>query len=173
MKNILITALPKVGKTTLIKEVVNESRIKVFGFYTEEIKEKDRRVGFKIKNFQDEEGILAHKKIESNYKVGSYKVLEVDLINIGVKEIYRGIKEEGLIVIDEIGKMECLFKEFRDAVIKALESNSRVFGSIALKDNRFTKMIKERDDTLIIELNRENYKKVKENLLNWIKEKNI
>ncbi|MCS7180330.1 MAG: AAA family ATPase, partial [bacterium] len=47
IKNILITGLPGCGKTTLIKEIIKVINFEKVGFFTEEIREKGERVGFK------------------------------------------------------------------------------------------------------------------------------
>lgn len=88
-KNILLTGLPGIGKTTLIKEIISEiSKEKICGFYTQEIRnDEGKRVGFVIKGLEGKEGILAYVEAKSHYKVGKYKVLLKDLEQIGVKEI--------------------------------------------------------------------------------------
>ena len=43
----------------------------VTGFFTREIKEEGRRVGFSINTLDGREGILAHKSIDSKYRVGN------------------------------------------------------------------------------------------------------
>src|SRR6266480_93311 len=47
-RKVLLTGRPGCGKTTLIKRVVNELAQPAGGFYTEEIRERGERVGFKI-----------------------------------------------------------------------------------------------------------------------------
>ncbi|MEW5768361.1 MAG: nucleoside-triphosphatase [bacterium] len=47
MKHILITGRPKVGKTTLLKKIIPYLK-DAGGFYTEDVCEKDNRVGFAI-----------------------------------------------------------------------------------------------------------------------------
>ena len=48
-KNLLITGLPGVGKTTLIKKVWEELRhLHPVGFYTAEIREEVLRKGFEL-----------------------------------------------------------------------------------------------------------------------------
>lgn len=47
---LLLTALPRTGKSTAIKKIVNMlGPNNCGGFYTEEIRENDDRVGFRIK----------------------------------------------------------------------------------------------------------------------------
>jgi nucleoside-triphosphatase THEP1 len=47
-KNILITGLPGCGKSTLIERIVRKLERPAIGFFTREIREKGRRVGFSI-----------------------------------------------------------------------------------------------------------------------------
>lgn len=45
---IFLTGSPGVGKTTIIKRVVDEFPDEVFGFYSQECRENGQRVGFDI-----------------------------------------------------------------------------------------------------------------------------
>ena len=74
-KNLLVTGLPGVGKTTLIKKL--SEALKDFhpvGFYTEEIREEEKRKGFELISLEGKRGLLSHKEIRSPYKVGQYNV---------------------------------------------------------------------------------------------------
>lgn len=83
---------------------------------------------------------------------------------IGVKEIKEGIKNNSLIVVDEIGKMELFSRKFREIVLEALESKNKVFGTVMLKPDPFCDKIKERKDTKIFYLTKENFQKIKEEI---------
>jgi nucleoside-triphosphatase THEP1 len=48
MKKILLTGRPGCGKTTLIQRVVKDLALPAGGFYTEEIRQRGVRVGFKV-----------------------------------------------------------------------------------------------------------------------------
>jgi len=164
-KNIFITGKPGSGKTTLIKEVLKELNIRSSGFYTEEIRnDKGIRQGFKIVSLDGKEGILAHLDFKSEFVVGRYKVNLVDLENIGVKSILDGLENKLLIVIDEIGKMELFSNQFKNAVLAAIESKSKVLGTIKFTRDPFTEKIRQRKDTLIIDLDKEDKTVVKENI---------
>ncbi len=169
IKNIFVTGKPGCGKTTLIKEISKKLNSKIFGFYTEEIREKEKRVGFKIKTLDKKEGILAHIKIKSKYQVGKYRVNLKDLEEIGVKALEKAIKEKKIVLIDEIGKMELFSEKFKKAVLKALNSENKVLGTIMLKRNPFCDKIKERKDTKIFYLKKENFKKIKKEIENFLK----
>ena len=73
-KAILLTGRPRVGKTTIIKDVVRKLPGRAGGFYTEEMRERGRRQGFKIVTLDGREGILAHVGIKSRMRVSKYGV---------------------------------------------------------------------------------------------------
>ena len=76
--------------------------------------------------------------------------------DIGVKAVREAIKSKDLIVVDEIGKMELFSPAFKEAIIEALDSKKKFLGTIMLKSNKFTDRIKERKDTVLLELRPEN-----------------
>jgi nucleoside-triphosphatase len=155
--HILITGPPRCGKSTLIERVVRRLDRPATGFFTRELRTGERRVGFAIETLDGKRGILAHQDLRSRYQVGKYGVNLADIDGIAVPSLVPSGPEE-LVVVDEIGKMECFSRLFRDTLIRVLDSSHRVLGSIALKGDRFIEGIKGRDDVLLIglkEVNRE------------------
>jgi nucleoside-triphosphatase len=155
-KNLLITGLPGVGKTTLIKKLSEASEsFHPVGFYTEEIREGARRKGFELISLEGKRGLLSHKEIRSPYKVGQYKV---DLI--GFEEFLGSISffspSTRLIIIDEIGKMECLSLRFQEILKEILDSEKSVIATIALKGSGLIAEIKERNDVKLFEITKKN-----------------
>jgi len=145
-------------------EILKELNLPVGGFYTQEIREGEVRKGFKIITLDGKEGILAHVDIKSPYKVSKYGVNINDLEEIGVKSIIDALKENKLIVIDEIGGMEIKSEKFKRVVEIALNSQNKILGTITLKPNSFCDKIKERKDTKVFYLTRENREKVKKDV---------
>lgn len=156
MKNILICGPPGVGKTTLIKKILEKLNLKAGGFYTEEIKENNRRVGFKIISLDNQKGILAHISIKGAKRVGRYGVNIDDLEGIGVKSLDRALRNEDLVIIDEIGKMETFSDKFKEKVLDCLHSEKFVLATIGIGGDKYISRIKERDDVIVFEMNREN-----------------
>ena len=156
MKNILICGPPGVGKTTLIKKILENIDLKAGGFYTEEIKENNRRVGFKIISLDNQEGILAHISIKGAKRVGRYGVNIYDLENIGVKSLSQALRDDDLIIIDEIGKMEIFSDKFKEKVLACLNSEKFVVATIGIGGDKYISRIKERDDVIVFKMNREN-----------------
>jgi nucleoside-triphosphatase len=59
-KNLLITGLPGVGKTTLIKKLYEGLKdFRPVGFYTEEIREGGERKGFQLISLEGKKGLLS------------------------------------------------------------------------------------------------------------------
>jgi nucleoside-triphosphatase len=151
IKNILVTGPPGCGKSTLIEKVVAGLRIPVVGFFTWEIREGDRRVGFSIETVQGKKGILAHVKSATPFRVGKYFVLLDSIDQLAVPALIAP-SEEALVVIDEIGKMECFSSLFREAVLGSLDSPNPVLGSIALRGDAFMNRVKTRPDVILLML---------------------
>jgi len=130
---LLLTGKPGTGKTALIKEALARTKVKGGGFYTEEIRTGGIRQGFKIVTLDGQEAILAHVGISSPYQVSKYRVDTDSLNRVGVSALRQALKETDLIVIDEIGKMECLSRVFVEAVERLLNGPVHVLATIAMK----------------------------------------
>ena len=152
-KNILITGPPGSGKTTLIEKVVSRTGLPVTGFLTREIRERGVRVGFFIETFDGKQEILAHIGFESPFRVGRYGVRVETLEALAVPSLCAKA-ENILVVIDEIGKMECLSPTFKRAVLAVFDSLNPVLASVAEKGDAFTKSIKARNDVIISNITR-------------------
>jgi len=167
-KNLLITGRPGCGKTTLIKEIIKLYPDKFGGFYTEEIREKGKRKGFKVCPLYGKESIFADVNYESPFKVGKYGVNIKNFENTGVEAIRRAIGTSKIIVVDEIGKMELFSEKFKRELIKALDSKQKVLATITLSNLEFVNKIKKRDDCDVLFLSRENFDLILNNIKKWI-----
>ncbi len=151
-KNLLITGLPGVGKTTLIKKLSEELKhLHPVGFYTEEIREEGVRKGFELVSLNGKRGLLSHKDSKSPYRVGSYKV-DVERFENFLDSVPFFDPLNHLIIIDEIGKMECFSDSFKNLLKKILNSGKLVITTIALKGSGLIPEIKEREDVKLFEL---------------------
>jgi nucleoside-triphosphatase len=167
--NYLLTGHPGVGKTTIIKKALEKLKLPAGGFYTEEIREDDKRMGFAIATLSGLKGVLAHRNFKSRYRVGEYGVGVYTLNRIGVKEIQMCLIEKKIIVIDEIGKMELLSPQFQEVVEKALNADNPVLGTVTLARHPFAQKVKSRDDVKIFEVTKENRDEVLKALIKELK----
>jgi nucleoside-triphosphatase len=155
-KNILITGTPGVGKTTLIRTIADELKdFQPVGFYTAEIREHGIRKGFELISLSGEKGMLSHIHIKSTYRVGKYNV------NLEGFESFLGTlplryDSVNLIIVDEIGKMECFSHYFISIIREILSSSKILLASIALKGSGLIAEIKKREDIELFELRKDN-----------------
>lgn len=163
-KNILLTGVPGCGKTTVIRKVVSALDIPARGFYTAEERTGGRRTGFSIRTLDGRSGTLARVGLASPWRVGRYGV-DLDSVDLlAVASINTG-NETDLIVIDEIGKMECFSSLFCRTVEDALDSSNPVLGTVAARGSDFIRKIRNRPDISLIEVTRENRDRLPEDLV--------
>jgi len=153
-KNIFLTGAPSSGKTTVIKRVIAGLRWPADGFYTEEERSSGRRVGFVMKTVGGKAGYLAHQDIKSDFHIRRYGVSIENIETIAAPSI--APRDRDIIILDEIGKMECFSDVFRKAALNALDSPNIVIGTITLGGDDFITCIKSRGDIEIHEVTEEN-----------------
>lgn len=117
MIRILLTGPPQCGKTTVVQNVLARWPGKATGFYTREVREAGIRVGFEIVTLAGATAFLSHVDFPGPYRVGKYGVNLENLHQVALPALKAG-SDVDLIVVDEVGKMECLSARF----VAALES---------------------------------------------------
>lgn len=150
-----ITGKPKIGKSTIIKEVIRRlkaERMAVGGMLTSDIHERGRRVGFSIEDINSGVmGILAHVH-HGGPKVGKYGVNLIDLDSIGANSIKDAVTRPDIAVIfvDEIGPMELKSMRFIAAVEEAMKSDKHLIVSVHQRsEHKLVRRIK-RDFEIIV-----------------------
>jgi len=169
IEKILLTGRPGCGKTTLIKRVVNNLPQRAGGFYTEEIRDRGTRAGFKIVTLDGDEVVFAHVDLKTSDHVGKYRLDLSALEAVGVKAVREAVQARQLVVIDEIGPMEIRSAISRDAVNEALDSKVPVLATIFARSLPFTDAIKSRPDVTLIEVRPNNRERLVFELQNGLK----
>jgi nucleoside-triphosphatase len=167
---LLLTGPPGCGKTTALKNALARTGARAGGFYTEEIRERGSRLGFRIVTIDGRTAVLAHVDIKSRHRVSKYGVDVDTLRSVAVTAIEDALRNRDVVVIDEIGKMELLSDDFRCAVCEALESHAKVLGTIMLASNKWADAIKRRPDVRVISLDIGNRDSVVDDLVGWLQE---
>jgi nucleoside-triphosphatase len=118
---ILLTGRPGCGKTTVIKRAVELIGSDLCaGFYTEEVREKGRRVGFDVVTLDGRRGPLARVGARGP-KVSRYGVDLASFEELGVQTLERALEAGArVLVVDEIGKMELYSERFTALVDRLL-----------------------------------------------------
>jgi nucleoside-triphosphatase len=144
---LLLSGLPGVGKTTVLRKVVAElPEIKLRGFLTDEIRRGDERLGFRLACFDGQTAVLAHVDLDSPHRIGRYRV-DIPML---------------------IGKMECLSKRFVEAVTGLLDSRQLMVATVARKGGGFIERVKKREDAELWEVTRKNRDHLPEAILDWL-----
>jgi nucleoside-triphosphatase len=125
------------------------------GFYTEEIREKGERKGFELISLEGNRGLLSHKNIKSPHRVGNYKV-DIEGFEDFLNSISFSNLLSHLIIIDEIGKMECFSPQFNKFLKEILDSEKWVLAIIALKGSGLIADVRAREDVKIFEITKKN-----------------
>jgi nucleoside-triphosphatase len=130
----LLTGKPGIGKTRAIKRIIDAlGTERCGGFYTEEVRVQETRVGFRLVTLDGQQGIFAHVDAASPLRVGRYGVNLDCLESLGLAALYEAMATKDLVVLDEIGPMELYSDRFKRAITDVLEGPRPLLGTIALK----------------------------------------
>jgi nucleoside-triphosphatase len=158
-------------ETSLIKQAVAELEDRAGGFYTEEIRSRGTRLGFKLVTLDGHEAILAHIDFDKRLQVGKYGVDVESLDRVGVSALRKAAEQRDLVVIDEIGKMELFSANFREVVLQTIGSGKRVLGTIMFHANPWADKIKRQPQVNLVTVTRASYQQVLADLRDWLKAK--
>ena len=164
-RKVLLTGRPGCGKTTLVRRMVKELAQSAGGFYTEEIRERGLRLGFRIVTLDGKEDVFAHVNFKTQERLGKYGLDLSPLETIGIEAVRKAVRARELTVIDEIGPMEIRSAIFREVVNEALNSGAPLLGTITARPFPFTDAIKKRRDVTLIEIRGDNREQLVSELL--------
>lgn len=151
-KIILLTGRPGSGKTTVIKKVLSRIPRLAGGFFTQEIRERGRRVGFEIHTLDGDKAVMAHVDKRDTERVGKYGVDLAVIDSIAMGSLQKAKSDRALIVIDEIGPMELLSDKFREEVLVIFKGEFDVLGTIAKRKNEFINRIRRLPNVSVMEI---------------------
>jgi nucleoside-triphosphatase len=165
---LLLTGVPGIGKTTLIRTVaarLNPAGLR--GFYTEEIREHGPRLGFRLVSFTGAEGVMAHVDFEHRHRVGRYGI-DVAAIERLAEPALQFDEGAAVYLIDEIGKMECMSARVVAALESLFRSGKPIVATIASTGIGFIRKAKQRPDAVLWEVTRTNRDALPEQVLEWL-----
>jgi nucleoside-triphosphatase len=155
-KNIIITGAPGIGKTTLFRQVAREcAHFRPVGFFTGEIREQGTRVGFSLTGLDGGERVLSRVALRGRHHVGKYTV-DIEGFEAFIGDVLVTGPGTRLVMIDEIGKMECLSPRFRRRVREFLDADIPLVATVALRGDADITSIKCPSDTVVYQVTRGN-----------------
>jgi nucleoside-triphosphatase len=170
-QTLLLTGRPGIGKTTVIQEVIRALGDQAGGFYTEEMRNSDgRRTGFRMVTLGERDAVMAHVDLrgQGRPRVSRYGVDVAAIESVGVTALREAMASDRVVVVDEIGKMELFCDAFKDAVLEAIEGESRVIGTVMSGHNAWVDELKARDQVKIWEVTAGNRDELPRRILRWL-----
>ncbi|MFO7814157.1 MAG: nucleoside-triphosphatase [Halanaerobiales bacterium] len=184
--NIVITGDKYVGKSTVVREIINKLNLKPGGFVVGRNGDFDQWLSFyladpleyyekQVKNvpgFEEKWQIFAKRdSLDTEWNIRP----EV-FNNLGVKLLEEGQRTKDIVVMDELGRFELNAKEFQQKVFEILDKQKPVLAVLKDEDNKFLDQVRSRDDVSIYRIKKDNhdtiYNKIDEELQQIINNKN-
>jgi nucleoside-triphosphatase len=108
-------------------------------------------VGFEIETFGGERGLLAHVDLRGPPRVSRYGV-DLEAFERLALPTLESAGSEGVVLIDELGKMELASERFADAVGALFERPVPIVATVHTARHPFTDALKRRPDVSTVRL---------------------
>jgi len=164
VKNIFLTGKKGVGKSTLLRKVLNKLDLSIGGFTTERVFEGFYRNYIAKAYDTGEEYKIIEVDSRDDSKVWFPEVFEEKLIPLLDRSF-----DKDIIVLDELGCSENHIHKFTSKVFELLDSPKIVFGVLQEGDCDFINNIKKRPDVVILTVTEENRDCLLDEILNILK----
>jgi nucleoside-triphosphatase len=163
---LLLEGRPGSGKTTAARAVtalLRQAGTEVAGIVTAEVRDGSRRVGFTIEDIRGGTSVLAHVDFDGPPRVDRYRVDLEALETIGIPALAGPC---GVLVIDELGKMELASDRFRQAVREAFDRQHAILATVQPRRHPFVQELERLGEVERIRLTRTNRDRLPEELAN-------
>jgi nucleoside-triphosphatase len=149
---LLLEGRPGIGKTTVARRLLTllqEADLPVGGFTTAELRTSGRREGFLVEAASGTQARLAHVGLPGPPRVGRYGVDLAAFERVALPAL-GDPGPGGVVVVDELGKMELASTAFRTAVLELLGRDVAVVATVQVGRHRFTDALKRRPDIRVV-----------------------
>lgn len=166
MKNVFVTGKKGIGKSTLLKKILEDIASSLGGFMQEKI------LNEKISFFN----VISLYDLNDNYIIGSYDIKKncvyplIENFNIISKNVLnKSLYHRELIILDELGFLEEGSELFKETIYKILDSNKPVLGVLKECNTDFINKIQNRKDVCVIKIDELNRDSIKPEIIKLLK----
>ena len=149
---LLLEGRPGIGKTTVARRLLHllqEAGVPVGGFTTAELRTGGRREGFLVEAVSGAQEVLAHVDLPGPPRVGRYGVDLAAFDRVALPAL-RPPRTGGVVVVDELGKMELASAPFRDAIRQLLDRDEAVVATVHQARHQFTDALRRRPGIRVV-----------------------
>lgn len=166
MSNLFLTGRIGIGKSTILRKVLNNMDLSIGGYMTERIYEGyyRRYIAKSLKN-PSEQFTIVRSDSRDNSKIWFPQAFEKGLTPL----LDKSLKNDDMIVLDELGSSEKDIVVFTSKVFEVLDSDKIVFGVLKDEDCEFLNAIKNRADVRVIRITEENRDYIWEEIIDLLK----
>lgn len=172
MHTFLLTGKSQMGKTTLLKRIIDTVGAERFGgFYTEEIRDASERMGFTCVLLGGGSLPLAHVGLNGPRRVGRYGV-RAGWFNEEVRQSLLEARDGGrILVVDEIGRMQMSDPDFLPVIQGLIASSAPgiLLGSIMEESDAATDALKTLPGVRVLPVTWENRERLHDEIAAEIK----
>ncbi|MDP3386106.1 MAG: nucleoside-triphosphatase [Eubacteriales bacterium] len=172
MKNLFISGDIGVGKSHLLRNVLEELNVSLGGFVTGKDYDYKGHTVY-IKSLNDFVSFKNVAYVVGGTDIYSAQVYSENFDSFGARTIEFSIANRDVTVMDEIGVMERDSPIFLQSIINALDSDKPVVGVIKNRKDDYLESIKSRHDTKVLFLTGSNGVETYEEIMDWMIRNNI
>jgi nucleoside-triphosphatase len=155
---LLLEGRPGIGKSIIARRLVGllqQVGVPVAGFTTQELRGHGRREGSTVESVAGERAVLAHVSLPGPHRVSRYGVDLRAFERIALPAL-RPPGPGGVVVVDEVGRMELFSAAFRDAVTDLLGQDVALVATVQAARHPFTDALKRRPDVQVVRVTEAN-----------------
>ena len=149
---LLLEGRPGIGKTTVARrllQLLQEAGVPVAGFTTGELRTGGHREGFVVEAVSGAREVLAHVDLPGPPRVGRYGVDLAAFERVALPAL-GDPGPGGVVVVDELGRMELASAAFCETVVELLGRDVAVVATVQRARHRFTDALKRRPDIRVV-----------------------
>ncbi|MEG1255322.1 nucleoside-triphosphatase [Clostridium sp.] len=166
---VLFSGYPRIGKTTILKKIVQMiGECNCIGFYTEEVRNGFDRIGFDCVSLDGKRQRIADVDLQSDVRIGRYGINIKAFEDFALQTISNYSSRNKIIIIDEIGPIQLLSTKFKQQIGNILSGTNCVIGTIFYDKHPDIDEMKKLPGIKIYSINNENRNTISENIFHEI-----